>query len=130
VVVRGRPHPEERVGSSGGACFVGTAGRIAVDRDTLVSTPAALVRDPLRPDEVHLPRNLGHVDDFLRCVRTRQRPLCDAGVAHRSASALLLGGIVLQVQRPLRWDPQAERFPDDAEANRLLRIAKRAPWHT
>ncbi|MBI5688945.1 MAG: Gfo/Idh/MocA family oxidoreductase [Verrucomicrobia bacterium] len=130
VTVYGRPHPEERVGGSGGACFVGTAGRIAVDRETLISTPASLAREPLRPDEVHLPRNHGHADNFLRCVRTRQRPICDAEVAHRSASALLLGGIVKQVGRPLRWDPLAERFPGDDEANRFLRLAKRAPWRT
>jgi hypothetical protein len=118
------------VGGEGGACFVGTAGRIAVDRNVLVSTPAALARAPLQPEEVHLPRNRGHADNFLECVRTRQRPICDAEVAHRSASALLLGGIVKQVQRPLRWDPVAEQFRGDEEAGRLLSIAKRAPWHT
>jgi predicted dehydrogenase len=130
VTVYGRPHPEETVGGEGGACFVGTAGRIAVDRNVLVSTPAALARAPLQPEEVHLPRNRGHADNFLECVRTRQRPICDAEVAHRSASALLLGGIVKQVQRPLRWDPVAEQFRGDEEAGRLLSIAKRAPWHT
>jgi predicted dehydrogenase len=130
VTVYGRPHPEETVGGEGGACFVGTAGRIAVDRNVLVSTPTAVARAPLQPEEVHLPRNRGHADNFLDCVRTRQRPICDAEVAHRSASALLLGGIVKQVQRPLRWDPVAERFIGDEEAGRLLSMAKRAPWHT
>jgi hypothetical protein len=130
VVVHGRPHPDEPVGGEGGACFVGTAGRIAVDRNVLVSQPASLAREPLRPEEVHLPRNQGHADNFLECVRTRQRPICDADVAHRSASALLLGGIAKQVPRTLVWDPQTERFPHDDEANRLLSIAKRAPWQT
>jgi myo-inositol 2-dehydrogenase/D-chiro-inositol 1-dehydrogenase len=51
-------------------------------------------------------------------------------VAHRSASAVLLGGIVKQLQRPLKWDPVAERFPDDDEANRFLSIAKRPLWNT
>lgn len=130
VVVFGRPHPDEPVGNEGGACFVGTAGRLAVDRNRLVSTPVGIVRDPLRPDEVHLARNHGHADNFLHCVRTRQRPICDADVAHRSASALLLGGVAKLLQRRVRWDPQAERFLDDPEASRLLSIAKRAPWST
>ena len=129
VVVRGRPHPDEpTVGGEGGACFVGSEGRIAVDRNVLVSTPGSIVREPLRPDEVHLARNDGHADEFLRCVRTRRRTICDENVAHRSASVLLLGGIVKQLGRPLRWDPVAEIFPGDDEANRLLGIATRAPW--
>ena len=129
VTVHGRPHPDEPiVGGEGGACFVGTEGRIAVDRNVLVSTPGSIVREPLRPDEVHLPRNDGHADEFLRCVRTRRRTICDENVAHRSASVLLLGGIVKQLGRPLRWDPVAETFPGDDEANRLLGIATRAPW--
>jgi hypothetical protein len=130
VTVFGRPHPDETVGMEGGACFVGTAGRIAVDRNAIVSTPAAIAREPLPPGAVHLERNHGHADNFLECVRTRQRPICDAGIAHRSASALLLGGVAKQLQRTVRWDPQAERFPGDDEANRFRSIAKRAPWRT
>ena len=54
VVVYGKPFPGEPVGGEGGACFVGTGGRIAVDRGALVSDPPDIVREPLRPDEVHL----------------------------------------------------------------------------
>lgn len=128
VTVYGRPYPGETVGGSGGACFVGTAGRIAVDRDRLVSDPPDLVREPLRPAEVHLYRNRGHSDNFLECVRTRKKPICDIDSAHRAASALLLGGVAKQVQRALKWDPVAEEFPGDEEANRFLSIAKRPPW--
>ncbi|MGA2501291.1 MAG: hypothetical protein ABSH20_26425 [Tepidisphaeraceae bacterium] len=28
----------------------------------------------------------------------------------------------------MKWDPQTERFVDDAEANRLLSLPCRAPW--
>jgi hypothetical protein len=41
---------------------------------------------------------------------------------------LLLGGIAKQLGRPLKWDPAAETFPGDEEANRMLSINKRAPW--
>ena len=129
VVVYGRPYPGEPVGGDGGACFVGAAGRIAVDRDNLVSDPPEIVREPLRPDEVHLYRSNSHSGNFLQCIRTRQRTICPVEVAHRSASAVLLGGIVKQLKRPLRWDPAAEQFPDDDEANRMLSIAKRPPWN-
>ena len=128
VVVYGKPYPGEPIGGDGGACFVGTEGRIAVDRDALVSDPPDSVREPLRPDEVHLYRSTSHSGNFLECIRTRKRPICDANVAHRAASALLLGGVVNQLKRPLKWDPQAEQFIGDDEANRMLSIAKRPPW--
>jgi len=129
VVVYGKPYPNEPIGNDGGACFVGTGGRIAVDRDALVSDPPDIVREPLRPDEVHLYRSSRHADNFLECVRTRKRPICDANIAHRAASALLLGGVVKQLKRTLKWDPKAEVFINDDEANRMLSIAKRPPWY-
>jgi hypothetical protein len=128
VVVYGKPYPGEPVGGDGGACFVGTAGRIAVDRDNLVSDPPDLVREPLHPNEVHLYNSPSHSGNFLQCIRTRQRTICPVEVAHRSASAVLLGGVVKQLKRPLKYDPAAEEFPGDDEANRMLSIAKRAPW--
>ena len=73
VVVYGKAYPGENVGGDGGACFVGTGGRIAVDRDALVSDPPNIVREPLRPDEVHLYRSTRHADNFLECVRTRKQ---------------------------------------------------------
>jgi hypothetical protein len=128
VVVHGKPYPGEPVGGDGGVCFIGSSGRIAVDRDNLVSDPPDIVREPLRPDEVHLYHSSSHSGNFLQCVRTRQRTICPVEVAHRSVSAVLLGGIVKQLKRPLKWDPERETFPGDDEANRMLGIAKRAPW--
>ena len=40
VQVHSTSYPGEPVGDVGGACFVGTEGRIAVDRDNIVSYPA------------------------------------------------------------------------------------------
>jgi hypothetical protein len=49
--------------------------------------------------------------------------------AHRSTSTCLLGDIVLQLGREPRWDPAAERFLDEPEADRLLGYAMRVPWN-
>ena len=124
------PIPDEPIGNEGGAGFVGTEGRIAVDRDALVSDPPDIVREPLRArTRCTSTAADSHSGNFLECVRTRKRPICDADIAHRAASALLLGGVVKQLKRPLKWDPQAEEeFVNDDEANRLLSIAKRPPW--
>ena len=129
VVVYGKGYPGEPVGGDGGACFVGTAGRIAVDRDALVSDPPDIVREPLRPEEVHLYNTGSHSGNFLECIRTRKRTICDAGVAYHSNTAMLLGGVAKQLNRSLKWDPAAGHFINDEEADRLLSIAKRPPWN-
>ena len=129
IVVYGKGYPGEAVGGDGGICIVGTAGRVAVGREVIVSDPAEILREPLRPEEPHLYYSPSHAGNFLDCVRTRKRPICDISVAHRAASALLLGGVAKQLGRSLKWDPAAEQFPGDDEANRMLSIAKRAPWH-
>jgi hypothetical protein len=128
VVVYGKAYPGEPLGGEGGAVFVGSDGRIAVDRNAIVSHPAGIAREPLHPDEVHLYRSDSHSGNFLECVRTRKRPICDADIAHRAASALLLGGVVKQLNRALKWDPAREEFVGDDEANRMLSIAQRPPW--
>ncbi|MCC7495062.1 MAG: Gfo/Idh/MocA family oxidoreductase [Fimbriimonadaceae bacterium] len=128
VQVHGAPWPGQSVGDTGGAVFRGTAGWLAVDREELISDPPELVREPLRAGEVHLPATNSHMGEFLECIRTRRQPVGHAEATHRAASALILGGLVQQLRRKLRWDPATERFVDDAAANRLLEAASRAPW--
>jgi hypothetical protein len=69
-----------------------------------------------------------HSGNFLDCIRTRQRTICNVDVAHRAISLLLLGGIADRLRRTLKWDPQREEFLDDDEANRMLSIAPREGW--
>jgi len=128
VVVYGAPYPGESVGGSGGATFVGPEGRIAVDRERIVSHPASILQKPLGAGDVHLYPSNSHSGNFLHCVRTRERTICDVETAHRAISVVLLGDIGMRLRRTLKWDPAAERFIGDDEANRLLSIAKRPPW--
>jgi hypothetical protein len=39
-----------------------------------------------------------------------------------------IGNIAMDLGRKLRWDPRAERFPDEPEANRMLSRTMREPW--
>ncbi len=128
VVMYGRPFPGEPVGNVGGACFVGTRGRIAVDRDNIAADPPGLLKEPVAPGEVRLYRSDSHANNFIHCVRTRQTPVADVETAQRAISLVLLGGIVMQLRRPLKWDFKTETFPGDDEANRLLSFATRPPW--
>jgi len=128
VIVHACPAPQGGPGDSGGGRFIGTGGWIAVDRDSITADPPELLSEPPGPPVPGVYRSDGHSSNFLECVRTRRRPICDIETAHHSASAVLLGGIALQLKRSLKWDPQREQFIGDDEANRLLSTAYRAPW--
>jgi len=128
VVVHSTPYPGAGVGMEGGACFVGSEGRIAVDRSNIVSEPASILTTPLRPEEVHLPKVDSHSSNFLESVRSRRPPICHVDTAVRSIEMILAGGTALALQRSVRWDPRSGTFPGDQEANRLLAYTPRPPW--
>ncbi|MBE3123582.1 MAG: gfo/Idh/MocA family oxidoreductase, partial [Planctomycetes bacterium] len=90
--------------------------------------PESLKRSVIGPGEVRLYESRDHYRNFIDCVRTRQPPAAPVEIGHRSATLCHLGNIAMRLKRRLRWDPEAERFPDDADANRLLGRAKRGPW--
>ena len=128
VVVHSGSYPGEPVGPDGGACFVGTTGRIAVDRGNIVSYPASVLREPLRADDERVYRADSHSGNFLECVRTRKATICNPEVAAYTITAILIGGISLTLKRDLRWDPVKLQFAGDDAANRLLSYAPRPPW--
>ena len=96
--------------------------------DRLEAEPKSILTAEVKPaDFPFLMKN--EKRDFLDCVKTRGQTLEDAEVGHRSSSIGQLGYIACQVQRKLKWDPAAERFVGDDEANRLLCLPPgRAPW--
>jgi predicted dehydrogenase len=69
-----------------------------------------------------------HVREFLNCVKSRQHPRSTAESAHRSITACHCANIAVRLKRPMKWDPIAEAFLDDDEANRLRSRAYREPW--
>lgn len=128
VVVHSQEYPGERVGGEGGACFVGTEGRIAVDRANIVSYPASILKEPLHPEDSRAYHATSHSGNFLDCIRTRRATICNPETAVYTMNAILVGGIALALQRAVKWDPVRGEFTGDDEANRLLSYAARAPW--
>ncbi|HOH30051.1 MAG TPA: hypothetical protein PLC40_10265, partial [Candidatus Hydrogenedentes bacterium] len=69
-----------------------------------------------------------HHGNWFECIRTRNKPHSHEGIGHRAASLGHLTMITYKLGRSLKWDPVNEIFPEDEQANRLLRRARRAPW--
>jgi len=72
----------------------------------------------------------GHAQNFIDCMRSREKPAADLEtVGHPSSLLCHLGNVAWRVGRTVRFDPQTYRFRDDEDANRLLtRPEYRQPW--
>lgn len=75
-----------------------------------------------------LPDPEPEITEFAESVRTRRRFALNERNGHRSCTLVNLGKIAVQLGRRLRYDPVAERFVDDDEANRLVDQPMRSPW--
>lgn len=86
--------------------------------------------EPIGPGEAQLvsERVDGEHVSFVKAVRSRASAYAPAEIGHRSITLAHLGTIAAACGRPLRWNPEAERFVNDAEADKMLSREKRAKW--
>lgn len=115
-------------GPAAGGEFIGDRGKIRIGNNTVNSNPEDLIQ--VRPEElkVRLPPIDNHIQNWFDCIKSRQRPIADVEIGHRSAIVCHLGNIVRWVGRKLTWDPAQETFPGDDEANAYLDRPRRAPY--
>ncbi len=126
-------HLENKIGEiPWGVTVEGTEGKIVMEGISGASryTPASL-GEKCRAEVVKstaLEGNSGHYENFIDCVKTRKRPNADIETGARSVSMSHMATIAYWMSRPLKWDPAAEHFIDDPEANRYLGRTYREPW--
>ncbi len=111
-----------------GVLFEGADGKVQVNRGKFKTWPDEVGNTKLEDLKVQLYRSRNHYQDFLDCVKSRRRPICDVSVGAHSAMVCHLGNLAYWLKRPIKWDPVQEEIRDDAEANRWLDRPKRAPW--
>jgi hypothetical protein len=73
-------------------------------------------------------KSYSHTEDFLDCMRSRKKPICDVEIGCRSVTVCHLGNLAHRNHRHLRWDPVKEQFIGDKEANKWLDRPKRGGW--
>lgn len=112
-----------------GVQFEGTEGWIWVDREGFDASQKSLLTSVVGPGEIRLYTSDDHHQNFLDCVRTRSETITPARIAHRSIMVGHLGLIAMKLGRKVRWNPEAERFENDPDADRLLSRPMRTPWH-
>jgi len=111
-----------------GVLFIGSDGWVIVSRGGTDAGPKSLLQTTFDSNKPRLPVSNNHKRDFLDCVKTRRRPISHIEAAVRSDTICHLDDIAIRTGRKLRWDPKAEQFLNDDQANRLLARPLRSPW--
>ena len=68
-------------GMKHGITFEGPDGWVWVNRGGIDAKPRSVSRAPFGPGDVRLPVSTSHHGNFVQCVRTRQKTICNIDVA-------------------------------------------------
>lgn len=112
--------------------FIGTEGWVGnAGWDAPVQASSQSIFDAkIGPEEFHVTANpAGEHRDFLDCVKTRKEPYLPVDIGHRVSTVCHLANIAIKLGRKLKWDPAAEAFVNDDEANAMCKVRPmREPW--
>ena len=118
-------------GPMGGAVFVCEKGKLEINRNKFTSNPPEIAAELLKQvdvteeerkwsDSLALWQARWHMQNWLDCIRTREAPVADVEIGHRSITVCHLVNLTRAAGRRLHWDPAVEHFVSDDEANKLL----------
>lgn len=111
-----------------GIQFIGTEGRIYVDRGKIGFDPEEIEDIKFTDKDVKLYESNDHHQDWVNCIRAHKRPICDVEIGYRSVSVCHLCNIAYWLNKEIDWDPVREVITNDEAANALLDRKQRAPY--
>ncbi len=115
-------------GRQHGISFEGSDGWLWVTRGKIDASDMAILKDKLPDSAPRVYASNDHRGNFFRSVETRQPPICDAEIGHRSATMCHLGSTSIRLGRKLQWDPAKEEYVNDAEAQKFVAREQRKPY--
>jgi predicted dehydrogenase len=99
--------------------FNGSRGTLRVSREFLESDPPGLEKIAIPESGIHLYKSDDHYQDWVDCIRSRKKPICDVEIGHRTSTICNISNIAYKLRRELNWDPVSEKF-NDKEADQWL----------
>ena len=96
-----------------GTKFIGEHGWIFVDRGKLQASDPELLKLELGGAYPKLRQSKNHHEHFLECIKSRELPICDVEIGHRTATACHLGNIAIRTGQVVHWDHEAEQIQGD-----------------
>jgi hypothetical protein len=101
----------------------------AVDKGTSMAREVEFAaRDHLSDAKIRLEESRDHFQNFVECVRSRQRPICDVEVGASTVNACHVMNFAYRYGANVKWDPARLTFPEGGDARWLTRDHYRAGW--
>ncbi|HEU0036470.1 MAG TPA: Gfo/Idh/MocA family oxidoreductase [Kofleriaceae bacterium] len=100
--------------------FFGSDGDVRVGRGWMEASRPELLTYELGSGAVALETSRDHIGNWLDAIERGTPTICPAEVGHRAATLCHLANLAIETGRTLAWDPAAEQFVNDPEANALL----------
>lgn len=108
-----------------GTLFEGDKGKLFVSRGQFNADPVSIAETPRT---VKLTESSNHHRNWLDCIKSRELPICDVEIGHRSATVCHLGNIAIRSGKKVTWDPVAEKIVGDDETAAMVERPYRKPW--
>ncbi len=107
-----------------GILFEGTEGRFHVSRGGLKGAPVQdLETNPLPEGALEKiyggPLAENHQENFVQCIKTRQRPISDVWSHHRAMTTCHLANIAIRLNQTLDWDAKSEEITNNPRARAM-----------
>lgn len=106
-------------GNTRGVKFWGSDGWIEISRDAFNASDEAL-KPQMEETDVPYEARAGHHKNFIDSVKAHKDPVVPVEIGHRTNSVCVIGNVSHFLGRPVDWDPKAENFKGDSEANAYL----------
>ncbi len=105
-----------------GVKFWGDQGWLEVSRGHYAASDESLYPPVVEKTEGAYETKIPHLENFIDALKNNVDPVVPVEIGHRSCTVCTLGNIAYDLGRPIKWDPVAEKFVDDpeAESNRLF----------
>jgi len=100
-----------------GLKFWGEEGWIEVSRGKIAASDDSLLPSKDEgAEEGKYERSPVHLENFIDAVRARIDPIVPVEIGQRTTACCILGNIAYELNRPVRWSPEAQYFINDPEA--------------
>ena len=125
-------------GRDHGVAFIGNTGTLVVDRSGWELIPETerisgqlQYKMPAMPPRNVDPSRRGldqHTQNFIDCMKTREKPKCHTEIGAHTAIVAHMGNIAFKTGQKIYWDEASGTFKNQAAANQLMEAQYRAPW--
>jgi predicted dehydrogenase len=118
-----------------GVSYIGEHGTLQVDRGGWQVLPDWDSEGNLEMEAIPYTERTGdasgldlHVQNFLECMKTREKPNADVEIGAHIAKIAHLGNIAYKTGRKVYWDVDKNEFINDEKANEHIYAHYRSPW--